>query len=54
VTLGVHIRAREHNQGRKLGKTWKREKELCGLEANEDSNLPQGDKSLHMVGLVLP
>jgi hypothetical protein len=54
VTLGVHIRESEHNQGRKLGKTWKKEKDLCGLEANEESKLPQGDKSLHMGGLVLP
>jgi hypothetical protein len=53
VTFGVHIREQAHNKGRKLERQGEKE-ELCGSKANEECELPQGAKFLHLGGLVLP
>jgi hypothetical protein len=46
-------RTRVHNQGRKFERQGDQE-ELYGYEADEEGELPQGAKSLHLGGLVLP
>jgi hypothetical protein len=54
VTFGEPIREQGHTT--KEGKFWKDKetREICDSEADEEEELPQGAKSLHMGGLVFP
>jgi hypothetical protein len=54
--MGAYKGKRVHNQEGslvELGRQGEKE-ELCGSEVDEEGELPQGAKSLHMGGLVFP